>query len=116
MTHPGVYCLRSSEIDWDEECVWCTYSMLTDLKAVFCCLKSELDLRPVLHHKEERVDGYLPITVLAYQFTQVFRRQSTEYGIQPSWKILRQGLYNQTRVTAVFQLPDDHTLHVPKAT
>ena len=116
MTHPGVFCLRSSETDWDEESVWRTYSMLTDLKAVFCCLKSELDLRPVLHYKEERVDGYLFITVLAYQFTQVFRRQLTEYGIQPSWKILRQGLYNQTRVTAVFQLLDDHNLHVPKAT
>ncbi len=25
MTHPGVYCLRSSETDWDEERLWRTY-------------------------------------------------------------------------------------------
>ena len=33
--------------------------MLTDLEAVFRSLKSELGLRPVFHHKEERADGHL---------------------------------------------------------
>ena len=31
MTHPGVYCLRSSETDWDEATLWRTYFTLTDL-------------------------------------------------------------------------------------
>ncbi|MBF0141485.1 MAG: hypothetical protein HQL74_14540, partial [Magnetococcales bacterium] len=35
MTHPGVYCLRSSEIIWNEECLRKTYVMLTNLEAVF---------------------------------------------------------------------------------
>ena len=35
MTHPGVYCLRSNETDWDEAILWRTYFMLTDLEAVF---------------------------------------------------------------------------------
>ena len=30
MTHPGVYCLRSNETDWDEATLWRTYFMLTD--------------------------------------------------------------------------------------
>ena len=30
-THPGVYCLRSNELTWDEEQLWRTYTMLTDL-------------------------------------------------------------------------------------
>ncbi len=33
-THPGVYCLRSSETAWDEERLWRTYTMLTDLESV----------------------------------------------------------------------------------
>ena len=45
MTHPGVYSLRSNETDWDEERMWRTYIMLTDLEAVFRSLKSELGLR-----------------------------------------------------------------------
>ena len=45
--------------------MWRTYSLLTDLEAVFRRLKSELGRRPVFHHKEQRVDGHLFMTVLA---------------------------------------------------
>ena len=48
VTHPGVYCLRSSETDWDEDALWRTYTTLTDVEAVFRSLKSELGLRPDL--------------------------------------------------------------------
>jgi hypothetical protein len=34
-THPGVYCLRTNELTWDAEQLWRTYTMLTDLEAVF---------------------------------------------------------------------------------
>ena len=116
MTHPGVYCLRSSETDWDEERLWRTYITLTDLEAVFRRLKSELGLRPIFHHKEERVDGHLFITVLAYQFVQIIRRRLGEQGLCASWRTLREQLSGQVRVTAVFQRPDGHALHVRKAT
>ncbi len=116
LTHPGVYCLRSSETDWDEEKLWRTYIMLTDLEAVFRSLKSELGLRPVYHHKEQRADGHLFITVLAYQFVQIIRRRLKERNIDGSWRTLRQWLGGQVRVTAVFQRPDGHALHVRKAT
>ena len=46
-THPGVYCLRSNQKDWDEESLWRTYTTLTDVEAVFRSLKSELGLRPI---------------------------------------------------------------------
>lgn len=115
-THPGVYCLRSSEADWDEEKLWRTYIMLTDLEAVFRSLKSELGLRPVYHHKQERTEGHLFITVLAYQFVQILRRQLHERQIKASWQTLRQWLGGQVRVTAVFQRSDGRALHVRKAT
>ena len=35
LTHPGVYCLRSSETDWDEDTLWRTYTTLIDVEAVF---------------------------------------------------------------------------------
>ncbi len=116
MTHPGVYSLRSNETDWDEERMWRTYIMLTDLEAVFRSLKSELGLRPVYHHKEERCDGHLFITVLAYQFVQLIRRRLGEQGIHDSWRSLRETLKNQCRITATFRRADNRTLHVRKAT
>ena len=57
LTHPGVYCLRSNETSWDEATLWHTYTMLTDVEAVFRSLKSELGLRPIYHHTAERTEG-----------------------------------------------------------
>ena len=116
LTHPGVYCLRSNETGWDAEHMWRTYSMLTDLEAVFRSLKSELGLRPVFHHQEQRVDGHLFITVLAYQCVQLIRRRLREQGMDERWSTLRDTLASQRRVTATFQRAAGRTLHVRKAT
>ena len=116
MTHPGVYCLRSSETDWDEATLWRTYFTLTDLEAVFRSLKSELGLRPSYHHKPIRADGHLFITVIAYQLVQVLRTRLRQAGENSSWTTLRRILEGQQRITATFRRADGRTLHVRKAT
>ncbi len=116
LTDPGVYCLRSNVTDWDEETMWRTYMMLTDLEAVFRSLKSELGLRPIYHHKEIRSDGHLFITVLAYQLVQFIRRRLGDSGRHDSWKRVRQIMNNQHRITATFRRKDGRTLHIRKAT
>jgi transposase len=116
LTHPGVYCLRTNETSWEAEPLWRTYTMLTDLEAVIRSLKSELGLRPVFHHQVDRVDGHLFITVLAYQFVQITRRQLKHQGIPDRWSTLRDTLAGQCRVTATFRRADGRVLHVRKAT
>jgi len=116
LTDPGVYCLRSNETGWDEERLWRTYMMLTDLEAVFRSLKSELGLRPIYHLKAERADAHLFISVLAYQCVQLIRRQLKEKGIDTRWTGLRETLSGQRRVTARFTQRDDRSLNVRKAT
>ena len=116
LTDPGVYCLRSNELSWDAETLWRTYMMLTDLEAVFRSLKGELGLRPIFHSKEERCDGHLFISVLAYQFVQAIRLRLQASGIHESWAGLREVLAVQRRVTASFVQRDGRTLHVRKTT
>ena len=116
LSHPGVYCLRTNELEWDDEALWRTYTMLTDLEAVFRCLKSELGLRPIYHHKEERSDGHLFITVLAYQVVQFIRRKLRSNDVHESWSSLHHTLVVQQRVTVSFRQKDGRTLHVRKAT
>ena len=116
LTHPGVYCLRSSETDWDEDTLWRTYTTLTDVEAVFRALKSELGLRPIYHHKPRRADGHLFITVIAYQLVQVIRTRLRAAGENAAWTSLRRVLEGQQRVTATFRRPDGRTLHVRTAT
>ena len=115
-THPGVYCLRSNETDWDEATLWRTYTTLTDLEAVFRSLKSELGLRPIHHRKPVRAEGHLFITVIAYQAVQVVRKRLAAAGERASWTTLRNILGGQQRVTATFRRADGRTLHVRTAT
>ena len=115
-THPGVYCLRSNELGWDEERLWRTYTMLTDLESVFRSLKSELGMRPVFHTQENRADGHLFITVLAYQCVQFLRKQLQAAGITGSWSSLRQTLSVQRRVTARLHRKDGVAIHLRKST
>ena len=96
--------------------LWCTYTMLTDLESVFRSLKSELGLRPVFHSKEDRSDGHLFITVLAYQCVQTIRAQLKKAGIHDSWAQLRETLSIQRRVTSSLKRRDGHTIHIRKTT
>ena len=115
-THPGVYCLRSNLDDWDEATLWKTFTMLTDLEAVFRSLKSELGMRPIYHHKEERVNGHIFITLMAYHLVQTIRAQLKEKGIHDSWQTLRAKMENQQRVTVSLKREDGSMLHIRKST
>ncbi|MCG2747232.1 MAG: transposase [Desulfobulbaceae bacterium] len=116
LTHPGVYCLRTNEMNWDEASLWKTYIMLTDLEAVFRSLKSELGLRPIYHHKEDRAEGHVFITVLAYRAVQALRRKLKTQDINESWATLREIFSVQQRVTATSKQRNGRTLHVRKTT
>nr|WP_248595194.1 hypothetical protein [Candidatus Accumulibacter phosphatis] len=83
---------------------------------MFRSLKSELGLRPIDHHTEDRADGHLFITVLAYQCVQFLRLKLKAAGIPDSWATLRETLSIQRRVTTTFRQRDGRTLHVRKAT
>jgi transposase len=112
---PSVYCLRSSRTDWDETSLWHTYIMLTDLEAVFRSLKSELGLRPVYHHKRERVAGHLFLSVLAYHLVHTIRFQLKAAEINLSWNRIRTRLATQQRVTVALKDADGRTLHIRKS-
>ena len=73
-------------------------------------------MRPVYHHKEERAEGHLFITVLAYQADQAIRRKLKSSDINDSWSSLRKVFSGQQRVTALFTQKDGRTLHPRKTT
>lgn len=114
-THPGVYCLRTSQTSWDESTLWNTYTMLTDLEAVFRSLKSELGLRPVHHQIAERVSGHLFITVLAYHLVHTIRFKLKQAGIHSSWSSIREVLSSQCRITVSMLCKNGSTVHVRKS-
>ncbi len=110
----GMYCLRTNVKDLDEKTFWNIYTMLTDLEAAFRSLKSELGMRPVYHQKEDRVDGHIFISILAYHLLHTIRYQLKQKGIHSSWKTLRQVLSTHCRITTTLQLDNNKSVTIRK--
>ncbi len=70
----------------------------------------------MFHSKEDRSDGHLFITVLAYQCVQLLRTKLKAAGIHESWASLRQTLCVQRRVTASMRRSDGGMIHLRKST
>jgi transposase len=99
----------------DNQILWQTYAMLTNLEAVFRSLKTDLGLRPVYHQIERRVEGHLFISVIAYYLVHTIRLRLKAHAITDSWDTIRNTLAGQVRITATLQRSDGRTAHVRKA-
>lgn len=110
----GTYCLRTNRTDLDAKTFWKTYTMLTDLEAAFRHLKSELGLRPIYHQKEDRIDGHIFITILAYHLLHTIRYQLKQKNITKSWKIIREIMSTQVRITSTLELEDGRIINIRK--
>lgn len=62
----GCYLLRSNLNDTDAKTLWKHYIQLTDAEWAFRITKDELVLRPIWHHKEDRVKAHILVCFLAY--------------------------------------------------
>ena len=62
----GCYILRSNVTEWSEEELWKAYVQLTEAENAFRIHKSDLQLRPVWHQKEDRVLAHIFVCFLGY--------------------------------------------------
>jgi transposase len=112
----GSYYIRSSRTDLDEKELWSLYMMLTQVEESFRCLKSELGLRPVRHHKDLRMEGHLFISVLAYHLLASIQKELRQKGISYRWETIRNRLSTQTRVTASLTRDNGERIHIRQTT
>jgi transposase len=62
----GCYLLRTNLTETDPAKLWKMYIQLTDAEWAFRITKDELTIRPIWHHKEDRVQAHILICFLAY--------------------------------------------------
>ncbi len=94
----GSYFLRTSRTELDEKNIWSLYVMLTNIEDAFRYLKSDLNLRPVWHQKERRVDAHIFNTLLAYHLLVSIKNQlKPSHSMQ--WPQIRDILNTHVRVT-----------------
>jgi transposase len=77
----GCYLLRSNVIDWSPEELWRAYSQLTEAEDAFRIQKSDLQVRPVWHQKQERVQAHILVCFLAYVLWKTLEAQCRQAGL-----------------------------------
>ena len=77
----GCYLLRSNVSDWTAEELWRAYMQLTDAEEAFRIHKTDLQIRPIWHQKEDRVDGHILVCFLAYVVWRMLGQLCRQAGL-----------------------------------
>lgn len=108
----GSYFLRTSRTELNEKEIWSLYVMLTNVEDAFRYLKSELNLRPVWHQKETRVDAHLFNTILAYHLLVSLQTKLQQGGIYMRWWNIRELLSSQVRITTAMTNKEGKRIYI----
>ena len=99
----GVYFLRTSLEASSEENVWQFYNTIREIEATFRVLKTDLDLRPIYHQKDENTMAHLHLGLLAYWVVNTVRHQLKKEGIHSGWREIVRTMNTQKAVTTLAQ-------------
>ncbi len=108
----GAYFLRTSRKGMGPEEIWRTYIALTRIESAFRDLKGTLDMRPVYHQKEIRVETHVFLAVLAFHLQAVIERTLKEAGDHTCWETVREELSTHHVVTTLLPTADGKTLAI----
>ncbi|MFI4983389.1 MAG: hypothetical protein ACHQIO_23805, partial [Nevskiales bacterium] len=76
----GAYLLRTTVAALTPADLWSMYMLLTRVEAAFRTLKTDLCIRPIYHHKENRGDAYVLFAVLAYALSMTIQLRCRQHG------------------------------------
>jgi transposase len=62
----GAYLLRSNINDWSDQQLWKAYIQLTQAEAAFRIQKDQLNVRPIWHQRQDRVQAHILVCFLAF--------------------------------------------------
>ena len=69
----GVYFLRTNVGTLDEKTTWDYYNLIREIECTNRQLKTDLELRPIFHQKDDRSDAHLFLGLLAYWIVNTIR-------------------------------------------
>jgi transposase len=77
----GAYLLRTNCPEKDAAKVWNWYLQLQQAESAFRCVKSDLSLRPIFHHKIERVEAHILVCFLSLALWRVLEQWMKGKGL-----------------------------------
>ncbi len=77
----GCYLLRTNIPNWSAADIWQLYIQLTQVEAAFRVHKSQLEIRPVYHQKQERVQSHILVCFLAYSLWKLLEQWQSQASL-----------------------------------
>jgi transposase len=109
----GCYLLRTNLVGVDACTLWKRYIQLTDAEWAFRIHKDELAIRPIWHHKDERVQAHILVCFLAYVLWKTLAQWMQRSGLGDAPRTLLEELakIKSGDVVLPTQSADGHTGH-----
>lgn len=108
----GVYFLRTSLEGNSESVLWQLYNTIREIEATFRVLKTDLDLRPIYHKKDDSTMAHLHLGLLAYWVVNTVRYQLKKEGIHSGWREIVRTMNTQKAVTTLAQNAHDEVIMI----
>ena len=89
----GAYLLRSNIGDWSDHELWKAYIQLTQAEAAFRIQKDQLNLRPIWHQREDRVQAHILVCFLAFALWKSLEMWQQRAGLGNSPRPLLANIY-----------------------
>ncbi len=109
----GVYFIRTNYEKTEEGVLWDIYNTIREVEATFRSLKSDLNLRPVHHQNDERIEAHLYLTMLAYQLVNTIRYMLKQKGFNYDWKNIVRTMSTQ-KIQTIKLATDKKVIHLRK--
>ena len=81
----GVYFLRSNVDRLDERTTWDYYNLIREIECTNRQLKTDLNLRPIYHQRDEASDAHLFLGLLSYWIVNTIRHKLKQKGETCYW-------------------------------
>ena len=95
----GIYFLRTNVDRLDEKTTWDYYNLIREIECTNRQLKTDLNLRPVYHQKDERSDAHLFLGLLSYWIVNTIRYKLKQTGINHYWTEIVRIMSTQKAIT-----------------
>jgi len=95
----GVYFLRTNVRTFDEQTTWDYYNIIREIECTFRQLKTDLNLRPIYHQKDDRSDAHIFLGLLSYWLVNTIRYQLKCKGENCYWTEIVRRMSTQKLVT-----------------
>lgn len=103
----GTYILRTNITDWTPASLWSAYVQLTEAEAAFRIHKSDLSVRPIWHHKADRIRAHILVCFLAYVLWKTLEKWQERAGLGNSPRTILEELSRIQSTDVVLPLADD---------